>query len=316
VSYDGYNLASFFLGAAGLGGMQEVFLGNLDGDVNFEDARVSMDDFTLAGKLGKGGFGSVYRAIKKDSNEVFAMKFLDKSVYRRKRVVDKAYEEKNILRVARHPCLVQLHYAFQFPENWVLVMDFCTGGDLNSLLIRDGNPGLSQYVCAQLSGEVLLGLEYLHSKSIIHRDIKPKNIVRTADGHARITDFGLAKAMEQGVPLWQVCGSYGYLPPEMGNSYVREYTTKADLFPTGVTLYVLLTGGETGFDESGEMLKVPPKDLALRVPRGCYGTEAQDLLEKLMEPRPSRRFSATQAKEHQWYALRLGHSVDELISST
>lgn len=314
-----FGIGSLFLGATGL---QSVFLGTLDEDkknTDYERGCIDFDDFRKDAKLGAGTFGSVHKVTKKDTNEVFAMKILDKRHYRMRRTPDqKVWNEKNLLQRIRHPCMVRLHYAWQNAESWVLVMDFCSGGDLNRLIVNEGPFGLPEPQCAQLSGEALLGVEYLHSHNIIHRDLKVENVVLTADKHARITDFGLAKEMETDVAT-TVCGSEGYAAPEImeirKKMFSGNYTIKVDMYSFGAMLFVLLTGGDKYDGGSDDVIAMPPQNMIRKVSsaRNKFSLEAQDLLVKLLDKKPNNRPSATQAKRHPWYEAKLGRSVDSLI---
>jgi serine/threonine protein kinase len=90
-----------------------------------------------------------------------------------------------------HPFCVKLHYAFQTQTKLYMIMDYCSGGDIGKLLYEKRT--LEEEHAKILAAETLLGLESMHKKNIIFRDLKPDNIIIDEDGHALITDFGLAK---------------------------------------------------------------------------------------------------------------------------
>lgn len=115
-----------------------------------------------------------------------------------------------------HPFICKLWYAFQTHKKLFLVMDFCTGGDLETLMANEKGP-LSESKAKLYISEILLALKDLHGRNIIYRDLKPDNVVIDEDGHARLIDFGMTKLditnSTKGAQTF--CGSIKYLAPEM-----------------------------------------------------------------------------------------------------
>ena len=119
------------------------------------------------------------------------MKLLSKAQIKQNRLLPYVQMEKKILSMVKHPFIVGLHYAFQTADKLILVMTYCPGGDMLELtkkLKRMDEERIRRY-----TAEIILGLECLHKAEIIYRDLKPANVVLDKDGHACITDFGLAK---------------------------------------------------------------------------------------------------------------------------
>jgi len=134
-------------------------------------------------------------------------------------------------------------------------MEYCPNGDLQRQLNSRGAPGLPQAEVAHLMGQVLLALEHLHERNVIFRDLKPENVVLDANRYAKVTDFGLAKKLGSAVDAKTVCGSYGYVAPEILAKSKATYTFAVDLYSFGVMLYVLLSGGERS---PGRQQRLPP----------------------------------------------------------
>uniref|UniRef100_A0A7S3GC72 non-specific serine/threonine protein kinase n=1 Tax=Palpitomonas bilix TaxID=652834 RepID=A0A7S3GC72_9EUKA len=204
--------------------------------------RLGPDDFEQLKVIGKGGFGKVVQVRKKDDQKVYAMKMLKKSeVYRRKQV-EHTKVERDILCSCTHPFLVRLHYSFQTHDKLYLVMDYVNGGELYYHLRNAGR--FPEHLAKFYIAEVVLGLDYLHSRNIIYRDLKPENILLDSDGHIRITDFGLAKVCRDSLGEEQsaatFCGTAEYMAPELLTS--GKYGKAADLWSVGVLLYEMLTG--------------------------------------------------------------------------
>ena len=151
----------------------------------------SVNDFELIKVIGRGGFSRVLLCRKKDTGRLYAMKILKKSKIVREKKIRPILSERAILEQLDHPFIVKLHWAFQSKEELFFILDICTGGEiffhLNNFK-RFPEQLAKFYFC-----EILLGLEYLHSRDVVYRDIKPENILIDIDGHIKIADFGLAK---------------------------------------------------------------------------------------------------------------------------
>lgn len=141
--------------------------------------------------LGKGSFGEVYLVQKQSSKEFFAMKILLKDKLMGQNLVKYARTERNVLSYTNHPFIVGLNFAFQTKEKLFLILDYCPGGDLGSVLTREKR--FDEDRARIYLAEVLLALENLHKRDIIFRDLKPDNVVLDNEGHALLTDFGLSK---------------------------------------------------------------------------------------------------------------------------
>ncbi len=147
--------------------------------------------------------------------------------------------ERRILESLSHPFLIKMHWAFQSEEYLHLVLDFCPGGELFFHLSRFGK--FPENVARFYFAEILLGLEYLHSRNIFYRDLKPENILIDLDGHIKITDFGLSKDnFSQRDRSSSFCGSPEYMSPEMLTN--KKHDRNVDFYSLGALLYEMLTG--------------------------------------------------------------------------
>jgi len=129
-------------------------------------------------------------AKKRSTGDYFALKKLKKSHMVRKKQVEHVMRERNILAMTNNPFLVKMFYAFQSQNNLFVVMEFCQGGDLACMLENLG--AFSEPMVRAYTAELVLGLCYLKEQKIVHRDLKPDNIFIGADGHIKVTDFGLS----------------------------------------------------------------------------------------------------------------------------
>lgn len=135
----------------------------------------SIDDFDILKPISRGAFGKVYLARKCATQDLYAIKVLKKDVMVRKNMVSHVMAERKVLSLSNNPFVVKLYYAFQSVENLYLVMEYLIGGDLSSVLAAFGT--FEEDMVRVYAAEVTLALEYLHTNSIVHRDVKPDSML-------------------------------------------------------------------------------------------------------------------------------------------
>lgn len=158
---------------------------------------VGAAQFSWLGRLGRGGYGSVFACEKRDTGRLYAVKCMDKRLIKARKAQKLVLTERDVLAaVDDGPFLTGLKYAFHTDEEVCFVMDLMPGGDLESLLTKRGalNESLARFYLA----EVVLALRFLHEHGIMHRDLKPANILLGADGHVSLSDLGLAAFVSSG----------------------------------------------------------------------------------------------------------------------
>ncbi|ETS62728.1 hypothetical protein PaG_02466 [Moesziomyces aphidis] len=152
----------------------------------------SIKDFDIIKPISKGAFGSVFLAKKRTTGDYYAIKVLKKSDMIAKNQITNVKAERMILMTQNQsPFVVKLFFTFQSAEFLYLVMEYLPGGDCASLCKVLG--GLSEEWARQYIAEVVIGLQHLHSKGVVHRDLKPDNLLIDQKGHLKLTDFGLSK---------------------------------------------------------------------------------------------------------------------------
>jgi len=216
-------------------------------------------DFLYGAQLGEGAYARVLHARMKPgmsrSPPDYAVKVMDKRFIRREGKTAFVVQERNILARAASPYVLRVAYSFQDAEHLYFVLELCRGGDLQALVRSFAGAGgggggtlVPLPAVRFLSGQLLLGLQYLHTVlHVVHRDIKPDNVLLDEKGHVRLADFGSAKdegpsaTSPEGAALAEAfVGTAEYVSPEV----LRDESAHApaDLWALGCTLYVLCTG--------------------------------------------------------------------------
>ncbi|XP_055957798.1 beta-adrenergic receptor kinase 2 [Patella vulgata] len=210
---------------------------NLELNIN-----LTMNDFSVHRIIGRGGFGEVYGCRKADTGKMYAMKCLDKKRIKMKSGETLALNERIMLSLVStgegSPFIVCMTYAFQTPEKLCFILDLMNGGDLHYHLSQHGV--FSENEVRFYGAEVMLGLEHMHSRFVVYRDLKPANILLDENGHVRISDLGLACDFSKKKPHASV-GTHGYMAPEVLQKG-QCYDSSADWFSFGCMLYKLLKG--------------------------------------------------------------------------
>ncbi|KAL0240806.1 hypothetical protein GEMRC1_006042 [Eukaryota sp. GEM-RC1] len=150
----------------------------------------SISDFEIIKPISRGAFGRVFLAVKKRTGDTYAIKVLKKDDMVRKNQVNRIKTERNILTSTDCPFLIKCYWTFQSSKHLYIVMEYVSGGDLYSLLNNVGR--LPEDTAKYYVAEVILSLEYLHAVGIVHRDVKPDNLLVSEDGHIKMIDFGLS----------------------------------------------------------------------------------------------------------------------------
>ncbi|KAJ8359868.1 hypothetical protein SKAU_G00163930 [Synaphobranchus kaupii] len=259
-----------------------------------EKEDVNFDHFQILRAIGKGSFGKVCIVQKRDTQKMYAMKYMNKQQCIERDELRNVFRELEILQEIEHVFLVNLWYSFQDEEDMFMVVDLLLGGDLRYHLqqnVQFGEDAVKLYIC-----EMTLALDYLQSQHIIHRDIKPDNILLDEQGHAHLTDFNIATIIKDGERATALAGTKPYMAPEIFQSFVSGgtgYAFEVDWWSLGVTAFEILRGWrpyEIHASNSVESLMQLFSTVSVQY-CPAWPKELISLLRKLLTVNPEHRFS-------------------------
>lgn len=263
--------------------------------------KVTHRSFMLYDVIGSGSFGEVYLVTSKIDGKLYAMKVYSKHKIVRNGLLKFLFLEKRILINFDHPFIIKVHHAFQTLRKLYLVMDYCRFRDLGQYLTKFEK--IPEYQARIMIAEVVLAVEELHKRNVIHRDLKPDNILIDEDGHIKITDFGLSKDEMPPKKLTSTfCGSVAYLPPEVVTR--SGHNQSADWYLVGELLYESIFGVPPFFNASKKVLLNSIVQDQVQFP-SYINRATKDFILRLMEKDPKKRLGcngkADQIKAHPFF---------------
>jgi len=246
-----------------------------------------MDKYSIIQSLGHGAFGAAYKVLNKNDNQTYVMKKISVEMASREEI-EKMENEAKILSSVNSEYVVKYYEAFYSEHSFNIVMEFCDGSDLkkyikehksqNKLIEKDKIFGFILDICE--------GLKEIHSKNLIHRDLKPDNLFLTKDLKVKIGDFGIAKQLNNSNEYANTCfGSLLYMSPEQVRNY--QYNNKIDIWSLGCIIHELCTLDycfpNQFFIYTGEYK---------RINTDVYGEDLQNLIDLLLSQDYHQRPSA------------------------
>ncbi|CAK82993.1 unnamed protein product (macronuclear) [Paramecium tetraurelia] len=264
-----------------------------------ETKKVKLTDYDIMNTLGTGSFGRVRLAKQKSNNKYVALKMLKKIEILRLKQVDHIISEFNILKQVKHPFLIEMSGYTQDERYIYFVLEYIQGGELFTYL---RNAGTVQNEEAQFySAQVVSMFEYLHTKNIVYRDLKPENLLVQPDGYLKLTDFGFAKVVED--RTYTLCGTPEYLAPEILLN--KGHSKPVDWWCLGIFLYEMLAGIDPFNDEDPMAIYQKILKGKVKFPRN-FDNEAKSLVKHLLEQDVTKRFGnlkngVDDIKQHKWY---------------
>jgi len=230
--------------------------------------------YQIIEELGKGGMGRVYKAHDTKIKEKIALKLIKPEIAKDKKTIERFSNELRLARKIRHKNICQMFDLGEEQGTHFITMEFVEGQDLKKLIRQTGQLAIGTTI--NVAKQVCDGLIEAHTSGVVHRDLKPNNIMIDADGNARIMDFGIARSLEaKGITgAGVMIGTPEYMSPEQVEA--KETDQRSDIYSLGIILYEMATGrvpfeGDTpfaiGVKHKSETPK-DPKELNSQIPDG------------------------------------------------
>ena len=255
-------------------------------------------DYELLEEIGRGGQGVVFRARQKSLNRTVALKVIGLGQWASKAHLKRFRLEAEAAARLEHPGIVPIHEVGERDGSCYFSMKFVEGGQLDEVVKREPMP-IRRAV--ELIAKVARTVHYAHEHGILHRDIKPGNILLDAKGEPHLTDFGLARLVESESTVtrtMEVLGTPSYMAPEQAVGNNAAVSSVTDVYGLGAVLYQLLTGqppfaGGTTYETIKLLLDTEPRQPRLLNPK--IDRDLSTICLKCLEKDPKRRYSSALA---------------------
>jgi len=198
--------------------------------------------YEILGTAGEGGMGIVYKARHAELNRTVALKVMIAGEHAGEDTIDRFQREARAAAALQHPNIVSVYDVGREHPLYYIVMEYVEGTSLDEI---SRGPGLHPKEAARMARDLARALHYAHERNIVHRDIKPGNILVDRHGTAKLVDFGLAKSTIDDKTLTktgEIIGTACYMPPEQASGSMRSVDAKSDIYSLGAVLYQMLTG--------------------------------------------------------------------------
>jgi len=219
--------------------------------------------FEVIEELGKGGMGKVYKVLDKEVNEKIALKLLKTEIATDEKTIERFRNELKFARKIGHPNVCRMYDLNREGDTHYITMELVSGEDLKSTITRIGQFPIGKAI--SITKQVCDGLAEAHRLGVVHRDLKPQNIMLDKEGNARIMDFGIARSLKaKGLTgAGVMIGTPEYMSPEQVE--VKDVDQRSDIYSLGVILYEMVTGrlpfeGETSIAIAMKHKSEPPQD--------------------------------------------------------
>ncbi|KAK1420400.1 hypothetical protein QVD17_21960 [Tagetes erecta] len=255
--------------------------------------------------LGHGSFGKVYVARNIKTNELVAIKVIDKEKILKDGLISHIKREISILRRVRHPNIVQLFEVMATKTKIFFVMEYVKGGELFSKVAKGR---LKEEIARKYFQQLISAVGFCHARGVFHRDLKPENILLDENGDLKVSDFGLSAISEQicGDGLFHTfCGTPAYVAPEVLGRKGYE-AAKVDIWSCGVILFVLMAGYLPFRDQNIMVMYKKIYRGEFRRPR-WFSPELSRLMKRLLDTNPETRITIPEIMEDKWFKKGFKH---------
>src|SRR2546425_3367130 len=255
-------------------------------------------DYELLEEIGRGGQGVVYRARQKSLNRIVALKVIGLARWATEAHVKRFRLEAEAAASLNHPCIVPIYEVGERDGACYFSMGLVEGGQLDAVAKREP---ISIRDAAELIAKLARTVSYAHEHGVLHRDIKPGNILLDTKGEPHLTDFGLARLVETESTVTrtlEVLGTPSYMAPEQAAGKNTQLTGATDVYGLGAVFYQLLTGhpplaGGTTYETVRMVLETQPRQPGLFNPK--IDRDLETICLKCLEKEPAKRYASAEA---------------------
>ena len=276
------------------------------------------DVYKIIKKLGKGSFGSVYKVMHIKTGIIRAMKVIKKDSIKFQDDDKKFLKEIEILIKLEHPNIIKIFEYFTDETNYYLITEYISGGELYEGLVKMAN--FNEFKCAYILNQIISAVYYLHSNGIVHRDVKPENILISNSNrdllNIKLIDFGSCNYIKKNENFTLKVGSPYYIAPEV---LKHDYNNKCDIWSVGVILYILLVGYPPFKAKNKNELfnKIKNGKYSLDGPEWNRVSEgAKDLVKHMLDYDYNQRFSAEECLNHLWIKQFENSKASQFVNDT
>jgi serine/threonine kinase 32 len=255
---------------------------------------ITLDHFEVLRVIGKGSFGKVNAVRRRDTQELFAMKTLDKGKIIDDRMLKNIFMERNLWVLLKHTLLINVHYAFQDDHYLYIIMDLMLGGDLRYHLNLEKR--ISSERCRFYAVQLVEAINYIHTEGFVHRDIKPDNILFDQYGNICLIDFNLTKKFIEG-GLSGTAGTKPYMAPEVISKI--PYGPPSDYWSLGISLFELITGETPFYHRKWNRMKYRILEEKVNFP-DFVSDDAKALISGLLIKDQEKRWGYKEVKDCNW----------------
>lgn len=260
---------------------------------------VLMQRYELGKMLGQGTFAKVHHARNIKTGTSVAIKIIDKEKVLKVGMIEQIKREISIMRLVRHPNVVQLYEVMASKSKIYFVMEYVKGGELFNKVAKGK---LKEDVARKYFQQLISAVDFCHSRGVYHRDLKPENLLLDENGNLKVSDFGLsafAESKRQDGLLHTTCGTPAYVAPEVISR--KGYDgSKADTWSCGVILYVILAGYLPFHDSNLMEMYRKIGNAEFKFPN-WFSPEVRRLLSKILDPNPKTRMPISKIMENSWF---------------
>jgi serine/threonine-protein kinase len=250
------------------------------------------DRYEILSKLASGGMADVYLGYDKKQAKKVAIKILHENYSSNRNFIARFKSEAKILTRLSNPNIVGIYEWGEFNDLYFIVMEYVSGESLKKIIEKNGS--LGALLTASYAIQICNALQEAHSNNLVHRDIKPQNIMITEEGRVKLTDFGIAKTVTDDITKTMgILGTAHYVSPEQAQGKILDY--RSDIYSLGIVMYEMLCGdipfrGGSSIDISLRHISENPQPISILAPG--ISPKIEKIVMKCLQKNPTLRYSS------------------------